>query len=132
MSIYVYTRMCIFVLQCVTDMPCNMQHTLQQPAICMCTHETYTATTCHRCPPASRCLPSLARPYLDDSSMPFSDCRPEAAGAVVGDEHEQWCSTDLAQHLRPYGPTRFMCVCVCVCVYVRMCVCVCVFVCVSE
>ena len=38
--------MCMFVLQCVTVMPCNMQHTLQQPAICMCTHETYTATTC--------------------------------------------------------------------------------------
>ena len=38
--------MCMFVLQRVTEMPCNMQHTLQQPAICMCKHAKYTATTC--------------------------------------------------------------------------------------
>ena len=58
-SIYVY--MCLYtyvhvVLQCVTVMPRNMQHTLQQPAICMCTHETYTATTCIMCSSLLQCV----------------------------------------------------------------------------
>ena len=96
-------------------------------------HHVPCAVAADTRPPASRCLPSLARPYLDDSSMPSLDCKIEAAGAVVCDECKQRCSADLTQHLHPCGPARVMCVCVCVCLCMWVCVCACVsvFACMS-
>ena len=91
-------------------------------------HHVPCAVAADTRPPASRCLPSLARPYLNHSGMPPLDCKIEAAGAVVGDEHEQRHAALLAQHLHPCGPARVMCVCVCVCLCMCVCVCVGVFV----